>query len=299
MGKTWDKGGSMTAPRRPRHAMPDDVAAALADNCLEDAYEARPPYQRNDYIGWITQAKRESTRQARIAQMLDELRAGDVYMRMEWQAGRPKAPHAASTAARPPRRPAAIKPRAADLEFVELPDRGSWRSWLVANGDSSPGVWLAVGKKGGSVTELTYDDAVEEALCFGWIDSTTRALDADRFQQLFTPRKPGGTWARSNKERVERLTHAGLMTPAGLARIEEAKADGSWTLIDEVEALEMPEDLATAFDAVPRAARGFRALPDSKKKQLLYWIRTAKRESTRANRIAETVSALEEGRWPR
>jgi uncharacterized protein YdeI (YjbR/CyaY-like superfamily) len=279
--------------------MPEDIASALAAGGLEDAYQARPPYQRNDYVGWINQAKRDETRRRRIAQMLDELRAGNVYMRMEWRPGKPKAMQGVSDGPAPSRRSVRDKPRAADLEFIEPPDRRSWRSWLTAHGESSPGVWLAIGKKGGTVTELTYSDAVEEALCFGWIDSTTRSLDPDRFQQLFTPRKPGGTWARSNKERVERLTRAGLMTPTGLARIEEAKADGSWTLIDEVEALTIPEDLAAAFNATDAAAAGFEALPDSKKKQLLYWIRTAKRDSTRTTRIAETVSALEEGRWPR
>ena len=117
---------------------------------------------------------------------------------------------------------------------------------------------------------------MEEALCFGWIDSTVNRLDAHRFKQLFTPRKPGGTWARTNKERVERLIAAGLMTPAGLAPIEAAKADGSWTLLDDVEGLVVPEDLASALHASPAAERGFHDLPDSQKKMALYWIQTAK-----------------------
>jgi uncharacterized protein YdeI (YjbR/CyaY-like superfamily) len=156
-----------------------------------------------------------------------------------------------------------------------------------------------VGKKGNSVTTLTYEDAVQEALCFGWIDSTVNRLDAHRFKQLFTPRKPGGTWARTNKERVEKLIASGSMTPAGMAPIEAAKADGSWTLLDEVDALVIPADLAAALGADPAAAHAFEALPDSPKKLALYWIQTAKRPETRAKRVAETVRAAAEGRAPR
>ena len=191
------------------------------------------------------------------------------------------------------------KQRLADLEFVEPADRAEWRAWLAAHHATSPGIWLAVGKKGNTVTKLSYEDAVEEALCFGWIDSTVNRLDAHRFKQLFTPRKPGGTWARTNKDRVERLIAAGLMTPAGLASIAAAKADGSWTLLDEVEGLVIPEDLASALRASPAAERGFHDLPDSQKKMALYRIQTAKRPETRARRIAETVSAASSGRLPR
>ncbi len=197
--------------------------------------------------------------------------------------------------------PRPAKPRLADLEFVEPRDRAEWRAWLEANHATSPGVWLAVGKKGNTITTLTYEDAVEEALSFGWIDSTVNRLDADRFKQLFTPRKPGGTWARTNKERVERLIAEGLMTPAGLAPIEAAKADGSWTLLDDVESLVIPEDLASALRADSAAERGFHGLPDSQKKIALYWIQTAKRSETRARRISETLraAALGLGRLPR
>ena len=191
------------------------------------------------------------------------------------------------------------KQRLADLEFVEPGKRAEWRAWLAAHHATSRGIWLAVGKKGNTVTELSYEDAVEEALCFGWIDSTVNRLDADRFKQLFTPRKPGGTWARTNKERVERLIAAGLMAPAGLASVEAAKADGSWTLLDDVEGLVVPEDLASALHANPAAERGFQGLPDSQKKMALYRIQTAKRPETRARRIAETVSAASLGLLPR
>ncbi len=186
--------------------------------------------------------------------------------------------------------------RLADLPLVEPANRSEWRAWLEANHDTSDGIWLAVGKKGRSRTSLTYDDAVEEALCFGWIDSTVRRLDAGRFKQLFTPRRPGSIWAKSNKERVERLIDAGLMTPAGLAPIEAAKADGSWTLLDEIDALKIPPDLAAALAAEGQASEGFTALGDSEKKRALYWIASAKRPETRAKRIRETVRTAAEQR---
>ncbi len=191
-----------------------------------------------------------------------------------------------------PPRPA----RLVDLPLVEVPHRAAWRDWLLANHGVSSGIWLAVGKKGHSVTSLTYEEAVEEALCFGWIDSTVNRLDEHRFKQLFTPRKPGSTWSRSNKSRVERLIEAGRMTPAGLASIDRAKVDGSWSFLDEVEELVVPPDLAAALAKAPGARDAFHVLPDSARKQLLYWIASAKRPETRGKRIAEAVRAAAEGR---
>ena len=163
----------------------------------------------------------------------------------------------------------------------------------------SPGVWLAVGKKGNTRTRLTYDDAVEEAVAFGWIDSTVRRLDEHRFKQLFTPRRPGSQWSRSNKERVDRLTERGLMTPAGMAAVESAKADGSWTLLDDIEDMKVPDDLEAALAANPDAARNFEGFSATARKLSLYWIGTAKRADTRAERIAETVRSAAEGHPPR
>ena len=144
--------------------------------------------------------------------------------------------------------------------LLEVPDRAALRAWLEANHATSPAVRLAIGNKGNSVTDLTYEDAIEEGLRFGWIDSTTRRLDADRHTVLFSRRKPRGTRSRSNKERVERLVAQGLMTPAGLAVIDAAKADGSWTILDDVEAFVVPEDLAAALAAEPAAAAEGRTL---------------------------------------
>jgi len=191
-----------------------------------------------------------------------------------------------------------VTPRLDDLDQVTPASRSEWRAWLAENHAASPGVWLAVGKSGNRVTALTYDDAVEEALCFGWIDSTVHALDADRFLQFMTPRKRGSGWARSNKERVARLTEAGLMQPSGIAAVEAAMADGSWSTYDHIEAMTIPADLAAAFDADAAASAGFSALSESARKMALYWIATAKRPETRAKRIAATVESAVQGRPP-
>ena len=183
-----------------------------------------------------------------------------------------------------------------DLPLVEPASLGEWRTWLEANHDSSRGIWLAVGKKGGSRTTLTYEQAVEEALRFNWIDSTVRRMDEHRFRQLFTPRKSGSTWSRSNKERVERLEAKGLLLPVALEAIEAAKADGSWTQLDDVEDLVVPDDLAAALAAQPDAESFFGSLPPSQCKLALYWIASAKRPETRATRIAEIVRLSAEGR---
>lgn len=185
-----------------------------------------------------------------------------------------------------------------ELPLLEPNSATEWAEWLEAHHATSQGVWLAVGKKGGTRTSLTYDQAVEEALTFGWIDSTVNRLDEHRFRQLFTPRRPGGTWARSNKQRVERLLAQGRMHPAGIAAIEAAKADGSWTLLDDIDAMKLPADLADALANDDSAAAGFERLPDSAKKQLLYWISQAKRPETRTRRIQATVAAATDGRLP-
>jgi uncharacterized protein YdeI (YjbR/CyaY-like superfamily) len=182
------------------------------------------------------------------------------------------------------------------LPLLEVPGRAELRAWLEANHATSPGVRLAIGKKGGTITTLTYEEAVEEALCFGWIDSTTRTLDDDRYAVMFVPRNPRSTWSRSNKERVERLIAEGLMRPAGLAAIEAAKANGMWDEIDHAEDAVMPDDLAAALGVDPQAQAFWDALPPGQRKLTFRWIGNAKRAETRAKRIAETVRAAAEGR---
>jgi uncharacterized protein YdeI (YjbR/CyaY-like superfamily) len=137
---------------------------------------------------------------------------------------------------------------------------------------------------------VAYEDAVQEALCYGWIDGQLRPIDDERSSLLFTPRKPGSGWARTNKDRVRALIAEGRMRPAGLAKIEAAKKDGSWTLLDSVEALEVPADLRKALGAA--GAKKFAALAASARKQHLYSLVTAKRPETRAARIAAIVRTV-------
>jgi uncharacterized protein YdeI (YjbR/CyaY-like superfamily) len=184
------------------------------------------------------------------------------------------------------------------LERIEPADRDEWGRWLEQNHSSSPGVMLAIGKKGGKATCLGYDAAVEEALRFGWIDSTVRKLDDDRFLQLFTPRRPGGTWAVSNKRRVEHLVADGRMMPAGIAAVDAAKSDGSWDALEDAENLVMPDDLVKALAGTPGAADAFERTVVSQRRMALFWISSAKRSETRASRIERVVKAVAEGRPP-
>ena len=177
----------------------------------------------------------------------------------------------------------------ASLEQVYVADRAAWRRWLAANHASSPGIWLVFDKKSSRADRLAYVDAVEEALCYGWIDSTARTLDGTRYVQLMAPRKSKSTWARTNKARVERLIAQGLMAEAGLASIERAKANGSWESLDAVEAMVMPDDLVAALAATPGAAERFAAFAPSARKGYLHWINGAVRPETRAHRVSEVA----------
>lgn len=172
---------------------------------------------------------------------------------------------------------------------VHALDRAEWRTWLADHHASATGVWLVSYKKSTGKPRVDYDDAVEEALCFGWIDSKPNKLDAERTLLWFAPRKPRSGWSRPNKERVHRMMQAGLMTQAGLRKIEEAKADGSWTKLDAVEDLALPPDLVIALDAVADAAKNFDAFPRSAKRGILEWIVNAKTDQTRTKRIEETA----------
>ena len=136
---------------------------------------------------------------------------------------------------------------------------------------------------------VTYEEKVEEALCFGWIDSRPNTLDADHHKLWLAPRRAKSVWSAINKEPIERLTATDRMTPAGLAKIEAAKADGSWVSLDSLEELTVPDDFAMALDAVPRACANFDTFPKGTRTQILYWIREAKRPETRAKLIAETA----------
>jgi uncharacterized protein YdeI (YjbR/CyaY-like superfamily) len=178
---------------------------------------------------------------------------------------------------------------AAPPEQFYAQTRAEWRDWLAAHHATSKGVWLVFNKKASGKSHLSYDEQVEEALCFGWVDSKPGKLDEERSMLYFAPRKPGSGWSKPNKERVERLIKAGLMTEAGLAKIEAAKKDGSWTKLGAVERLEVPEDLARALASVENAEANFTAFPRSVKRAILEWIVQAKRPETRAKRVEETA----------
>lgn len=185
-------------------------------------------------------------------------------------------------------------PMAVAREQVTIETREQWRAWLAANHESSPGIWLVTYKKSSGRPHLLYDDLVEEALCFGWIDSQARKLDEERSQLLMTPRRLGSRWSRSNKERIAKLTHKGMLASAGLAVIERAKQDGTWSALDDVENLIEPSDLAAALDAEAAARRHWEAFPRSARRGILEWILSAKRPETRARRIEQTATLAAE-----
>ncbi len=180
----------------------------------------------------------------------------------------------------------------ADAERVEFATRQAWRDWLQTNHESSPGVFVVYFKKSAREAGPAYDDLIEEALCFGWIDGTARSVDDLRTSLYFCPRRRGGMWAASNKARVERLRAAGLMTAAGEAVIERAVADGSWTILDRSEALELPDELAASLARRPGGREAFDALRPGARKQLIYQVDSAKRPETRERRAEEIARTV-------
>jgi uncharacterized protein YdeI (YjbR/CyaY-like superfamily) len=174
-------------------------------------------------------------------------------------------------------------------DSVHPKTRAEWRAWLAAHHERDSGVWMISYKKATGKPFVPYDDAVEEALCFGWVDSKPNKLDDARSMLWFAPRKGGSGWSTPNKERVERMIAAGLMTAAGLAKVDAAKKDGTWTMLDGVESLEIPADLAKALKSFAAAAANFDTFPRSAKRGILEWILQAKKPETRAKRIDETA----------
>jgi uncharacterized protein YdeI (YjbR/CyaY-like superfamily) len=186
-----------------------------------------------------------------------------------------------------------------DAPQVFAEELGTWRAWLQANHATATGAWL-VGWRRGHGPLVDYGEAVEEALCFGWIDSTGGTIDERRSRLYFAPRNPRSGWARSNKERVERLIAEGRMAAAGLAAIERAKENGSWTLLDDVEAGVVPDDLARALAAHEPATVNFAAFSKSAKRAMLEWVAQARRAETGAQRIHAIAerAALNERAYP-
>ncbi|RFU22166.1 YdeI/OmpD-associated family protein [Geodermatophilus marinus] len=179
-------------------------------------------------------------------------------------------------------------------ERAQPADRAGWRAWLTENADRSGGVWLVYDK--GPGRRLGYDDIVEEALCFGWVDSRPARLDTARAMLYVAPRNPASRWSRRNKDRVERLRAAGLMTPAGEAVVAAAEASGAWGALDDVEDLVEPDDLRTALDARPRAREHWSAFPPSVRRAVLEWVSAARRPETRLRRVQTVVAEAEAGR---
>ncbi len=169
-------------------------------------------------------------------------------------------------------------------------NRSEWRRWLKANHSREKGVWLILHKLGSGVPSLTYAEAVEEALCFGWIDGKPNKLDARRYKLWFAPRKPKSGWSNLNKLRVKRLIAAKRMSASGLAAVKAAKQDGSWSKLDASTALVVPPDLRRALQSKQNAKFNFDAFPNSVKRAILEWISAAKKSETRKDRIATTAT---------
>jgi uncharacterized protein YdeI (YjbR/CyaY-like superfamily) len=181
-----------------------------------------------------------------------------------------------------------------DLKSFHPKTRAAWRNWLEAHHDKLPGVWFTFYKKESGKRRVTYDEAVEEALCFGWIDSLPKKIDEHRSALKFSPRKPKSVWSELNIKRVQELIDKKLMTPVGLQKIERAKADGSWDILSasnhQAKTGVIPVDLEKALKKSKEALTNFKAFSPSTKKQFLSWIDSAKRPETRLARITQTVA---------
>lgn len=175
----------------------------------------------------------------------------------------------------------------------------AWREWLAENHLSATAVWLVFYRKGATKPSITWSEAVDVALCYGWIDSKKIKIDPETSHQFFSRRKPKSTWSKINKDKVDRLLEQGLMAPAGLAAVETARQNGSWTILDGVEALEMPEDLEAALRAKPGAADYFQGLSRSVRKAMLQWLVLARRPETRQKRIEEIAALAGERKKPK
>lgn len=179
------------------------------------------------------------------------------------------------------------------LQRVEVASRAQWRAWLKKNHRQAEGIWLVTYKKHVADNYVSWEELVQEALCFGWIDSRPRKLDEDRTMHYVCPRKPKSVWSEINKKHVDFLIAQRLMAAAGLKRIEAAKADGSWNTLTTVDAMEVPVELAQALAKNKTARKYFSAFPSGSRKNILQWIGSAKTDATRMKRIAETVAKAE------
>jgi uncharacterized protein YdeI (YjbR/CyaY-like superfamily) len=186
-----------------------------------------------------------------------------------------------------------------DLPTLAFPSRDAWEEWLEAHHGDAAGLWLKIAKKGAGIASVSHAEALETAICFGWIDGQRRALDERWFLQRFTPRGPRSRWSQINRDKATQLIEAGRMRPAGLAQVEAARADGRWdAAYASQRTATVPEDLRTALDANPAAAAAFETLDSQNRYAILYRVQDAKRAETRARRITRFVAMLAEGDRP-
>lgn len=186
-----------------------------------------------------------------------------------------------------------------EIETFYPKNRQEWREWLQNNHDKKQSIWLIYYKKKSNIPTVIYSEAVDEALCFGWIDSKSKPLDNEKFMQFFSKRKTNSVWSKVNKEKIERLTKEGLMTKAGFEIIEIAKQNGSWTILDEAEALIIPNDLDKEFEKRQNAKNYFLGLSRSDKRNILQWLTLAKKSETRQKRITEIVELADQHLKPK
>lgn len=179
------------------------------------------------------------------------------------------------------------------VKAIEAASRQAWRRWLTRNHASEKSVWLIIYHKGSATKSVYYDEAVEEALCFGWIDSKPNKRDAESYYLFFAKRKSKSNWSKANRDRADRMIKAGLMTPAGQAMIDLAKKTGTWTALEDVQQNKIPADLQRLFNSNKKAYKNFQAFPPSSIRGILEWILNAKRPETREKRIRETVTLAE------
>jgi uncharacterized protein YdeI (YjbR/CyaY-like superfamily) len=184
-----------------------------------------------------------------------------------------------------------------ELPIVELPDQEAWRQWLEANHAEAPGAWLKFAKKGSSTPTVTYAEAIEEALCHGWIDGQVRPYDESFYLQRFTPRRPRSKWSQINREKATRLMADGRMHPAGLAQVEGAKADGRWeSAYPPQSAATVPEDLQRELDQNPQASAFFATLKGQARYAFLYRLHNVTKPESRTKRIAGYIELLSSGK---
>lgn len=183
------------------------------------------------------------------------------------------------------------------MKRLDFKDRQAWRVWLSENHNKEPeGIWLIYHKGKAASSSLAYDESVEEALCFGWIDSIIKKIDEEKYCRKFTPRRRGSNWSVLNKKRIRKMIEAGRMTEHGLSKIEEAKKDGTWDLDSTPQiGLEIPEALALAFEQNKSARVFFETLPPTEQKRYIWWVSNAKRPETKAKRLDESIRLLASG----